>query len=395
MNQKLHRPFATILPTAALTALLPAQDYTLYGTGCGTGTGIPLIIAHDSPLIPGMTTRFTLDGALGSPLAIQVMGLTQIAVPVLGCTLLAQPDATHFHLVNALGHAEHVIAVPPVVGLVGLPLYDQWLALDQQMPNGVSFSEGACARITNPQVGVGRFAPTTGSIGTIVTLTLAGIGTNDPDDLCIRVMAPTGGTSLIRALSITPLGGGLSAVTGVLATADRNPVAQGAMGAMRGAGDTVPVPPGVRLSAPAEGWGWQGAGLPEAGGMGGAFQAIPNMGQTPIQFNVVGNSIRATLPAGPYLVNQQITLDVHWDVNCPGQPQVHYDHFLGTMTVLAPMTALQARDEIAQKIAAVFNNLWPGKVNINVPVPGGAEIVVTMIDPTCTIVSGGGSLYVQ
>lgn len=395
MTHHLNRPFVTLLSTATLAALLPAQDYTLYGTGCGTGTGTPLIIAHDSPLIPGMTTRFTLDGANGSPLAIQVMGLTKIALPVLGCTLLAQPDATHFHLVNALGHAEHTIVVPPLVGLVGLPLYDQWLALDALMPNGVSFSAGACARITNPQVSVGRFAPTIGQIGTIVNLTLGGLGTTDPDDLCVRVMAPTGGSSLIRVLSITPIGGGLSAVTGVLATADRNPVAQGAMGAMRGAGDTVPVPPGVKLSAPADGWGWQGAGTPEAGGMGGGFQAIPNMSQTPIQFTVVGNSIRATLPAGPYLVNQQITLDVHWDVNCPGLPQVHYDHFLGTMTVLATMTAIEARDEIAQKVAAVFNNLWPGKVNVNVPVPGGAEIVVTMVDPTCTIVTGGGSLYVQ
>ena len=65
------------------------------------------------------------------------------------------------------------------------------------------------------------------------------------------------------------------------------------------------------------------------------------------------------------------------------------------MTVLASMTATECRDELAAKIAAVFNSLFPGKVQVNVPAPGGAQIVITMTDPSCTITSGGGSLYVQ
>lgn len=366
--------------------------YARFGAGCGT----PVTISTDSDLVPGMRTRFELH-AQPVQLAILVLALSKIAVPVFGCTLLVPPTVTLGYLTDAAGNASHPVDMPGDPVFIGAEIDSQWALFDAAAPQGIGFSQGGRAVVVNPQVMVGSFSPSGGGIGTLVTMTIAGVTFgNNPDNLCIRAQFPgLPGSSLLRATNVTPLGGGLATVTARLATAAQSPVIGGALMAMRGNGGTPGAPAGVKLSAPAEGWGWNGAAMGEAGGVGGAFNAMPSGSQTPIPFTQVGNSIRATLPAGPYTVSQTITLDVHWDVSCPGQPPVHYDHFLGTMTVLANMTAIECRDEVATKMSAVFNNLFPGKVQINVPIPGAAEIVITMTDPACTITGGGGSLYVQ
>ncbi|HEX5052792.1 MAG TPA: CHRD domain-containing protein [Planctomycetota bacterium] len=373
-----------------LSAVVPS--YTLYGAGCGT----PVIMQTDSDLVPGMRTRYLLRAQPGQ-ITVLILGLSQIAVPVFGCTLLVPPVTTLAYVTDAAGNASHPLDVPGDPAFVGTEVDNQWALFDAAAPQGIGFSSGGRAVVVNPQLMVGGFSPSGGGIGTVVSLTLAGVNFgNNPDNLCIRAQFPgVPGSSLLRAINVTPLGGGLATVTARLATAAISPVLGGDLMAMRGNGGMPGAPAGVKLSAPAEGWGWNGAALGQAGGGGGQFTAMPNFSQTPIPFTPVGNSLRANLPAGPYTVSQTITLDAHWDVSCPGQPSVHYDHFLGTMTVLANMTAIECRDEVAAKIAAVFNNLFPGKVQVNVPVPGGAQIVITMTDPTCTITGGGGSLYVQ
>ncbi len=371
---------------------LAVPSYTLFGTGCGA----PVVIQTDSDLVPGMRTQYQMHAQPGQ-ITVLVLGLSKISVPVFGCTLLVPPVVTLAFITDAAGNVSSPLDVPGDASFVGTEVDNQYVLFDASAPQGFGFSPGGRAVVRNPQVMVGAFSPSGGGIGTVVTLTMAGLNFgNNPDNLCIRAQFPgVPGTSLLRALNVTPLGGGLATVTARLATAAMSPVLGGNLMAMRGNGGMPGAPAGVKLSAPSEGWGWNGAALGQAGGAGGQFNAMPNFSQTPIPFSLVGNSLRANLPAGPYTVSQAITLDAHWDVSCPGQPSVHYDHFLGTMTVLANMTAIECRDEVAAKMAAVFNNLFPGKVQVNVPVPGGAQIVITMTDPTCTITGGGGSLYVQ
>lgn len=382
----------------ALAGTLPAQTYTPYGAGCPGATGVAPSVASDSLPILGMRLRLRVDNVLAGTGLFHVLGFQQVAFPYFGCILLVQPATAAFTLADAAGQGRQFIDIPPNQALVGIAVYNQWAALDPGAPQGFAFSDAGCAVVGNPQLAFARVLPMGGGVGTVVVARMRNLGTNNPDDCCLRATDAFGNTTLIRPTSIVhDPSTGDDVVTGTVVTAGgQNPVGVlPSLGMMRGTGGTGFVPGAPKLSAPADSWGWQGAGLPQAGANAGPFQPVPTSGSTNYTFTTVGNTLTASIPTGSYATNTQVLVDAHWDVNCPGQPTVHYDHFLGTMTVLAPMTVTEMRDELAARVQAVFNQLYPGKVLVNNPTPSGPDIVIRMVDPTCTIVSGGGAIVFQ
>ncbi len=120
---------ARLAPTCAATAVIQ-------GAGCSGSNG-PNALAWTSLPWLGTTCRARATGMPQVCLALAVYGFAPVAIPLsavlpqggTGCTLLATPDLLE-PSVPANGVTETALAVPPTIGLVGLVVHHQVVALE-------------------------------------------------------------------------------------------------------------------------------------------------------------------------------------------------------------------------------------------------------------------------
>lgn len=373
-----HLLRGAVAAAAILSIATPAAaQFVTYGPSCG------LTNSADTEPYLGMTYRLRTTGAPAGSLVLGVLGLSPANLPLsfLGspCTLLASPDVIELLIPSGSGEAELAIEVPQNPALLGLQVFDQWIAFD---PNGVlTASAGGVGTIANPQLQVlGVVAPPLVVPGSPVTITARNVGTRRPQDLCIGLFSSsTGERGLIRATNIQPIGGNDVQIQGVVTTPAPG---DGHVMVMRGDGNELmgPIPGGHGD------WGWTGPNLAEAGGMGGPTVTAP---PPPFHLRFVANAgdvvveVPASTPA-----SGNARADAHWNAG-----NKHYDSFLSPVAYTG-LTPTQFRDTVLLPILQTrYDTLYPGLLQITADTIGGNPAVrIHMVDnSSCSSV--GGSVW--
>ena len=114
--------------------------------GFGTAGATPFQLLATGLPRASATTRFEITRAPVGAAAALVLGFDQAFLPVLGVTVLPQPELLVFLQCDALGAASFTLVAPP-----GLPpgpeLFAQALAIDSTAPLGLAATRAAVAQI--------------------------------------------------------------------------------------------------------------------------------------------------------------------------------------------------------------------------------------------------------
>ncbi|MBK8978204.1 MAG: hypothetical protein IPM29_20055 [Planctomycetes bacterium] len=419
-----HRPLRLragqhIALLAALTASLSAQTYVRYGAGCPGSAGIPALHAHGLPVL-GQTIQIELTQAPAGSTGLLLFGLQRLLPPLdlgfigsPGCLVLTLPDLTSFAVPAQLGAAAVNIPIPPLPRLTGASFENQWLVV----PAGgrITTSNGGTGTIgpLPPPVAVGSITPSNGllAVGQSVAIRVTGLGTNDPDDLCMQLVDQLGTRSLLRATSITfDPSTGEDVINATLAVANLSPVAQPALMLMRGEGAASATSGTGCLTTPPSAWAWGGPALPGAGATFGTnlIPVPPPTTQTVSWvYDSGSNSLYVDLPpypwagSGLYPPGSSLTTDAHGDLACGGgTPTDHFDQFLQQTAVRATCTAgltnQQMVVEHAPQVQQTFDNFFgAGRLTITAETTGAlARIRIRPTNPNCTMTGGGGSVVI-
>jgi hypothetical protein len=117
-----------------------------YGPGCVGSNGVPSLTTNGDAPLAGSAVAFTI--ANGVPASIAVLGFAtdQVAVPVIGCTLLIFPVLGVVSVpFDAAGSGTFVFPTPP--SAVGVQFAVQAFALDPAGPQGFSATVGREIRV--------------------------------------------------------------------------------------------------------------------------------------------------------------------------------------------------------------------------------------------------------
>jgi hypothetical protein len=417
----------SMIPSGAATAVvlalshaLPAQTFTKYGAGCPGAAGTPAISNQGLPVL-GTSFGIEVTNGRASAPAFLVLGFLQqslnlgfIGAPQ--CTLLLTPDVAVAAATNANGAASVPFAIPADPALNGALLYAQWAALDPAAANpiGLTLSDAGCAQLGNlpPLSVVPNSIQWSGNreVGTTVTLRLQNAGTQDPDDLCMLLMAGDLAVGVrfqarlrVQSLVKDPLTCE-DVLTAQLATpgVSQLPGLNWNLGLMRGTGGTPAVPASGALGAAPAPWSWNGFGLPGNGTMGPSpFDPLPSptMHSVPFTYDSSTKSLSAAVPAYPfgngglYPSGASIKSDAHGDLVGCGPSSMHFDKFLDAVPVVtANVTAQTIANDHVPQIRAVFDQLYgPGKFQVTAE--AGAVIRIKAIGG-CTLSGAGGSIVI-
>jgi len=403
------------------TSLPRAQpDFTLFGAGCPSNAGGSPLALHNNGL-PALGFNMQIEVTQAAPASFAVLLLAAAQIPPIdlaflgapGCLLYMLPDANLGVGTDASGAAAITFGVPNNPGLIGADLHTQWV--DVAIPSlRLSTSNGGTAHldaqppaITTPSVS----APPSGPIGTPIVVRVRNLGTNDPDDVCVRLMDPsTGGLSLLRVTSITfDNSTGEDVVTTQLVTvATRGGPVQAHLGMMRGGGAQPTTSATTCLNTPVSAWAWQGVALPGNDVMvPTSFVPVPSVNRLTVSFvyDSGSNSLYVDVPdypfgnGGLYPPASGVTTDAHGDIQCGGGvPNAHFDHFVETATVKAGcnMTKQTVATEHAPQLQQAFDNVFgSGRLTITAETSATqARIRIKPTNPSCTLIGGAGSFVV-
>jgi len=133
--------------------------YVSFGTGCGTGASLPVLIADGIPEIGKPLTVSVSTAVTGQPAAL-FTGLSRTAwgpftlpldltpLGARGCSLLVSIDVVEAVLLSNAGEGSVVLPIPNDVGLVGASFFQQWAVVHPPASSlGLLFSRGGEARI--------------------------------------------------------------------------------------------------------------------------------------------------------------------------------------------------------------------------------------------------------
>ncbi|MCA8954411.1 MAG: hypothetical protein KDE27_33205 [Planctomycetes bacterium] len=394
----------------------------LFGEGCPGSSGLTPHLALTGTPSLGRAVGVELTGCRTSTLGGIFVGLVAEAPGLpftLGattCNVLVAPDSTLAMTTTTAGVAMPFVTIPNDPGLAGLPLFSQGFAFDQGAnPFGVVVSNAArfVAGARGP-VQVTSIAPLSGVIGTIVTIRGHDFG-DDPANLCVRSNDAFGQTVFLKALAIAHIGSE-DVLTARVETMADDPQ-PGPIHVFRGAGSLQVVAPTSNLSAPGELWTW--SGQDPAFNMAAStqlFTPIATDGPTVnVPFIVQGNRVTVDLPPDPcvtafvYPQNTVLTSDAHWDSTCTGSGATrHFDYFLRSVFVvnaagmLCPQVALEygggtvlpfQPGTMSQALDADPNTR--GQFAVSRGAGLSCQIFVEHLDPSCTILGGGGNLRID
>ncbi|MFO1050620.1 MAG: hypothetical protein U1F36_00230 [Planctomycetota bacterium] len=415
---------------AALAAPAQAQNahpfLAPFGTGCPNATGVGPALQGFG--LPALGTSMKLAMTLGVPgdLGFLLFGLAPLNPPLdlgfvgsPGCLLLTMPDLAVLSApIGATGTAGMVLQMPSTPALAGAQVTTQWLEFDFTTLH-FSTSRGAVAGIAAvpPAMSIGTITPTSGSlsVGQTITLRVTNLGTQDPDDLCLRIFdLATGQSSLLRAQSIVfDPNTGEDVVTAKLVTANTPYQIANHVMLMRGTGDTVPTSGSGCLVAPPSAWGWGGADLNGSGALAptGLFtladtstSTVHWVLDTTAQVLYVDIPIYPFGNGGVYPPNSSAKLDAHGNLDCGNNvPPDHFDKFMETLIVSAScnggtgLTNQQLATELAPRVQETFDlHFGAGRLTITANTTGSmARIEIRSTDPACTMTSGGGSVVLH
>lgn len=130
---------------------LPCGAVNPYGQGlAGSGSNVPLLDTVGC-FARRQTVQFTTGNGLGGAPGVFLAGVQQLAVPILGGTLLVQPFVTISHVLQGSGAGNGTYSLPlPIPDntfLLNTDFYFQSIYFDAGAPQSFSFTRGVSLRV--------------------------------------------------------------------------------------------------------------------------------------------------------------------------------------------------------------------------------------------------------